>query len=101
MTANKIWGGRFTRGPAAIMEEINTSIDFDKRLAPQDLTGSQAHAAMLAAQGIITKSDADSIAKVSRPGRVICWNHALRTVETNEEGHPWLQQRTIRAYMTA
>jgi argininosuccinate lyase len=63
MTANKIWGGRFTRGPAAIMEEINTSIDFDKRLAPQDLTGSQAHAAMLAAQGIITKSDADSIAK--------------------------------------
>src|SRR6202140_3884088 len=63
MTANKIWGGRFTRGPAAIMEEINTSIDFDKRLAPQDLAGSQAHAAMLAAQGIITKSDADSIAK--------------------------------------
>jgi argininosuccinate lyase len=63
MTANKMWGGRFTSGPAAIMEEINTSIDFDKRLAPQDLAGSQAHAAMLAAQGIIAQADADSIAK--------------------------------------
>ena len=42
MTANKMWGGRFTSGPAAIMEEINTSIGFDKRLAPQDLAGSQA-----------------------------------------------------------
>ena len=63
MTANKMWGGRFTSGPAAIMEEINTSIGFDKRLAPQDLAGSQAHAAMLAAQGIIAQADADSIAK--------------------------------------
>src|SRR5258705_435575 len=63
MSANKMWGGRFTSGPAAIMEEINTSIGFDKRLAAQDLAGSQAHAAMLAAQGIIAKADAQSIAK--------------------------------------
>src|SRR5258705_14003593 len=63
MTTNKMWGGRFTRGPATIMEEINTSIGFDKRLAAQDLAGSQAHAAMLAAQGIIAKPDADAIAK--------------------------------------
>ena len=45
------------------MEEINTSIDFDKRLAAHDLAGSEAHAAMLAKQGIIGKSDADSIRK--------------------------------------
>jgi len=63
MTTNKMWGGRFTRGPAAIMEEINTSIGFDKRLAAEDLAGSQAHAAMLAAQGIITQGDADAIGK--------------------------------------
>jgi len=61
MNKNKIWGARFTRGPAAIMEDINTSIDFDKRLAAHDLTGSQAHAAMLAAKGIIDKADADAI----------------------------------------
>jgi argininosuccinate lyase len=63
MTANKMWGGRFESGPAAIMEEINASIGFDKRLAAQDLMGSQAHAAMLAAQGIIEKPDADAIRK--------------------------------------
>src|SRR5258705_2225773 len=63
MTTNKMWGGRFTRGPATIMEEINTSIGFDKRLAAQDLAGSLAHAAMLAAQRIIAKPDADAIAK--------------------------------------
>jgi argininosuccinate lyase len=61
MTTNKMWGGRFTRGPAAIMEDINTSIAFDQRLAAQDLAGSQAHAAMLAAKSIIGKADALSI----------------------------------------
>ena len=45
--SNRMWGGRFASGPAAIMEEINASIDFDKRLAPQDIRGSLAHAAML------------------------------------------------------
>ena len=62
MTANKMWGGRFTRGPSEIMEEINTSIDFDRRLAREDIAGSEAHAAMLSATGIIAKADADSIA---------------------------------------
>src|SRR5579872_6867353 len=62
MTANKMWGGRFSRGPSAIMAEINNSIDFDKRLAREDIAGSEAHAAMLAARGIIDKADADSIA---------------------------------------
>src|SRR5258705_11015730 len=56
-------GGRFKSGPADIMEEINTSIDFEKRLAVHDLVGSEAHAAMLAAQGIIEKTDADAIRK--------------------------------------
>jgi argininosuccinate lyase len=63
MSTNKMWGGRFESGPAAIMEEINTSIDFDKRLAEQDLAGSEAHAAMLVATGIIGKGDADAIRK--------------------------------------
>jgi argininosuccinate lyase len=58
-----MWGARFTRGPAATMEDINSSIDFDKRLAAYDLAGSEAHAAMLAAKGIIGKADADAIAR--------------------------------------
>jgi argininosuccinate lyase len=63
MTTNKMWGGRFKSGPAAIMEEINTSIDIDKRLWVYDLEGSDAHAAMLAASRIIGKADADAIRK--------------------------------------
>ncbi|WP_421693139.1 argininosuccinate lyase [Aestuariivirga sp.] len=60
---NKMWGGRFQSGPDAIMEEINASIGFDKRLFAQDIAGSKAHAAMLAKQGIISKSDAAEIRK--------------------------------------
>ena len=60
---NKMWGGRFQAGPDAIMEEINASIGFDKRLFRQDIAGSKAHAAMLASQGIISKADATVIRK--------------------------------------
>jgi argininosuccinate lyase len=63
MTANKMWGGRFESGPAQIMREITPSIDFDKRLAGEDLTGSRAHVRMLAVQGIIAKADAETILK--------------------------------------
>jgi argininosuccinate lyase len=63
MAANEMWGGRFARGPAGIMEEINASIEFDKRLAAEDIAGSRAHAQMLAVQGIIGQSDADAIVK--------------------------------------
>ncbi|MEO6609189.1 MAG: argininosuccinate lyase, partial [Aestuariivirga sp.] len=54
---------RFAQGPDAIMAEINASIDFDRRLFAQDIAGSKAHAAMLAKQGIVSKSDAAAIAK--------------------------------------
>ncbi|MBM05599.1 MAG: argininosuccinate lyase [Oceanibulbus sp.] len=60
-TSNKMWGGRFAAGPDAIMEAINASIGFDKRMAAQDIAGSRAHAAMLAATGILTDNDADAI----------------------------------------
>ena len=60
-TSNKMWGGRFAAGPDAIMEAINASIGFDKRMAAQDIAGSRAHAAMLAATGILTDNDAEAI----------------------------------------
>ncbi|OYU46945.1 MAG: argininosuccinate lyase [Rhizobiales bacterium PAR1] len=59
--ANEMWGGRFAEGPAAIMQEINASIDFDKRLAAQDIRGSIAHCEMIAAQGIIDAQSAEAI----------------------------------------
>jgi argininosuccinate lyase len=59
--SNKMWGGRFGESPDAIMEEINVSIDVDQHLYAQDIAASKAHAAMLAAQGIITANDAKNI----------------------------------------
>jgi argininosuccinate lyase len=59
--SNAMWGGRFAAGPDAIMEAINASISFDRRLAREDIEGSRAHAAMLAAAGILSNSDAEAI----------------------------------------
>jgi argininosuccinate lyase len=61
--ANQMWGGRFEMSPADIMQEINASISFDKRLAPQDIRGSKAHAQMLAEAGIISKADGREIVR--------------------------------------
>ena len=60
-SANQMWGGRFASGPDAIMQAINASIGFDQRLYAQDIAGSRAHAAMLAATGILSDSDAAAI----------------------------------------
>jgi argininosuccinate lyase len=56
-----MWGGRFSVKPAALMQAINVSIGFDKRLAGEDIAGSRAHAAMLAAVGVISADDARAI----------------------------------------
>ena len=58
---SKIWGGRFQSATDAVLEAINVSIDFDKRLGPQDIRGSLAHVAMLAARGIVSQDDAAKI----------------------------------------
>jgi argininosuccinate lyase len=60
-SANTMWGGRFAAGPDAIMEAINASIGFDQRMATQDIAGSRAHAAMLAATGILSDTDVAAI----------------------------------------
>ena len=61
--SNRMWGGRFSSGPDAIMEEINASIGFDHRLYRQDIAGSIAHARMLAETGILSAEDRDAIVK--------------------------------------
>lgn len=59
--ANQMWGGRFAGGPSVIMREINASIPFDKALWRHDILASEAHVAMLAAQGIVSQDDAFAI----------------------------------------
>lgn len=60
-TANPLWGGHFDRGPAAIMETINASIDFDKKLFAYDIQGSVAHAQMLVKKKILTAKEGKDI----------------------------------------
>ena len=59
--ANKMWGGRFDALPSNLMQEINQSITFDKKLYKQDIQGSTAHAKMLAAVGVLTKAESEKI----------------------------------------
>jgi argininosuccinate lyase len=90
--SNKMWGGRFTSGPGAIMEEINASIDFDRHLYRQDIAASKAHADMLAKQGIITADDAkkithglDTILSEIEAGK-FSFKRALEDIHMNVEG---------------
>ena len=57
----KLWGGRFQKDTDLLVNELNASISFDQRLYREDITGSMAHAAMLADCGIISKEDAAAI----------------------------------------
>jgi len=59
--SQKTWGGRFDGGTDARVEAFTESISFDRRLWQHDLRGSQAHAKMLAAVGLISATEADSI----------------------------------------
>ena len=59
--ANLQWGGRFAAGPSVVMQEINASIGFDRKLWRQDICGSLAHAAMLAKMGVIPAADEGAI----------------------------------------
>ncbi|OZB29384.1 argininosuccinate lyase [Acidiphilium sp. 34-64-41] len=91
------WGGRFSEGPAAIMQAINASIGFDYRLWREDIQGSLAHASMLASQGIISQSDEAAIsAGLTEIGDAIAagtftFDPALEDIHTNIEA--WLVGR--------
>lgn len=90
--SNKMWGGRFTAGPDAVMQEINASIDVDRHLYRQDIAASKAHTAMLAKQGIITADDAaqivhglDTILSEIESGRFV-FKRELEDIHMNVEG---------------
>ncbi len=57
----KMWAGRTDGTTEQIADDFNSSIHFDSRMYRQDITGSMIHAAMLAKQGIISETDADTL----------------------------------------
>jgi argininosuccinate lyase len=89
--SDKAWGGRFEQQPAELAARFSASVEVDKRLAPQDIRGSLAHAQMLAARGIISAEDAAQIvAGLSRIAQQIergelAWDAAREDVHMNIE----------------
>jgi argininosuccinate lyase len=85
------WGGRFSEGPAELMLRIGESVSFDQRLAPFDIAGSRAQAAMLAHVGLINEDERDAIcagldailAQIEAGDFV--WDPALEDVHMNIE----------------
>jgi len=57
----KMWAGRTDGKVDKLADDFNSSIHFDCRMYRQDITGSMAHAAMLAAKGILSQQDADTL----------------------------------------
>ena len=82
MSEKKMWGGRFAQSTAKTMEAYSESVSFDRKLYAEDIRGSQAHAAMLAAQGFLTAEEA----------RIIC--DGLDTVKDEIESgaFQWRQE---------
>ncbi len=87
----KLWGGRFAEPTDALMQRINASIGFDRRLWVQDIRASKAHAAMLARQGVISSEDAKAILEgLRRVGEEIAaggmeWRESLEDIHTHVE----------------
>ncbi|MDO5537494.1 MAG: argininosuccinate lyase [Desulfovibrionaceae bacterium] len=91
MKTNASWGGRFSEGPKEAVADYTESVSYDKNLAPQDIRGSQAHARMLARQGILTEEEGrilveglDKVAEEIRSGRFV-WRSELEDVHMNIE----------------
>ncbi len=87
----KLWGGRFEKNTAGIVDAFNASIAFDQRLFRQDIRGSIAHATMLGEQGIIGRADAEAIIEGLRgiladaeAGKII-WREDAEDIHMNVE----------------
>lgn len=89
--AQQTWGGRFSEPTDAFVARLNASVGFDRRLYHEDIDGSRAHAAMLAAQGIISADDATAIrdgldaVRAEIEGGAFTWSEALEDVHMNVE----------------
>jgi argininosuccinate lyase len=91
--SNQMWGGRFIDKPDAIMEAINASISYDKRLWMHDITASKVHATMLANNHIITQYDCDEIIKGLNQIEIEIANNNFNFSATLEDIHMNIEAR--------
>ncbi|MEJ2532637.1 MAG: argininosuccinate lyase [Halioglobus sp.] len=88
---SKLWGGRFTEATDRFVQRFTASVDFDQRMAAEDIAGSRAHAAMLCAVGVLTEQELGDIERgldqVEREiaGGRFAWSVELEDVHMNIE----------------
>ncbi len=91
----KLWGGRFSKQAAKLLDEFNASLPFDKDLYLEDIEGSIAHSAMLAKQGIITKEEADKIKEGLLEIKKEIENNEFKWDISDEDIHMAIEKRLI------
>ena len=89
----QLWGGRFTKETDKDVYLFNASIGFDKRLYAEDIAGSIAHASMLAAQGIISVEEKDSIVNGLEKIKEGIESGELKITEEYEDIHSFVEAK--------
>ena len=91
----QLWGGRFTKETDKLVYNFNASLSFDSKLYKQDLTGSMAHASMLAKQGIIEEQEKEEILKGLKSILEDIENKKLEFTEEYEDIHSFVEANLI------
>jgi len=92
----KLWGGRFSSRPDAMVDRFHASIGFDKRLWREDIESSIVYSRMLAKQGIISDSEAATIVKALREIHDEIEEGAFAFDESLEDIHTHIEDALIR-----
>ena len=91
----QLWGGRFTKETDKLVYNFNASLSFDSKLYKQDITGSMAHASMLAKQGIIEEQEKEEILKCLKSILEDIENKKLEFTEEYEDIHSFVEANLI------
>ena len=91
----KLWGGRFTKETDQLVHNFNASIGFDQKFFRQDIDGSIAHVTMLAAQGILTNEERDTIVAELKQIRSEIENGTLKITSEYEDIHSFVESKLI------
>ncbi len=91
----KLWGGRFSKQAAKLLDEFNASLPFDKELFVEDIEGSIAHSAMLAKQGIISDEEARKIKDGLLEIKKEIENNEFKWDISDEDIHMAIEKRLI------
>ncbi len=85
--SEKLWGGRFSQDTDKLVEKLNASISFDKRLYDSDIEGSIAHLKMMANESIITQAEAQTLIKGLGQVKERIENNEVQFTDTLEDIH--------------